>query len=163
MLSTTVAVPFVTALALAVLVVRLRVPARQTPVAVAVEVLSLALSAVLVADLLMGVRGWATTLATMSLYATFGLTLAFALGMGRAASAAVVTDQRRAVPFDAIVSFGGSNAVAAGLAGAMVIAAAGGGVAALVATVAVLRVLATRSDLDSLAASWRWDDRPGTA
>lgn len=163
MLSATVATPFVTALALAVLAVRLRAPARRTVASVAVEVVSLAVSAVLVADVLMGVRGWATTLATMSLYATFGLTLAFAIGMGRAASAAVVTDQRRAVPFDAIVSFAGSTAVAAALAGMMVVAAAGGAVAAMVATVAVLRVLATRSDLDALAASWRWDDRPGAA
>lgn len=162
MTSTTVSVTAATVLALAVLVVRLRRPERRTPVAAGVELTSITMSAVLLADLVIGTGSWVGTVGTVSLYTLFGLTVALSLGMGRAAGAAIVARQRRSVPFDAIVSFGTVCAVAAGLAGAMVLAAEGGVAAGVVAVVAVLRVLASRTDLHQLAQSWRWDDRPGT-
>ena len=163
MTSTTVSVTAATVLALAVLVVRLRRPERRTPVVAAVELTSIALTAALLVDLVVGTGSWTGTIGTVSLYTLFGLTVALSLGMGRAAGAAIVTRRYRAVPFDAIVSFGTVCAVAAGLAGAMVLAAEGGAAAGLVAVVAVLRVLASRCDLHQLAESWRWDHRPGTA
>lgn len=160
--STTVFVTAATLLALVVLVVRLRRPERRTPTAAGVEVTSIGLTAVLLTELVVANGSWLGTLGTLSLYTLFGLMVAFALGMGRAAGAVIVAGQRRRVPFDAIVSFGTVCTVASGLAGAMVLAAEGAATALLVGVVAALRALAARSDLHELARSWRWGDRPGT-
>lgn len=149
-------VPAVTAVALGILLLRLREPARRTPLAAMVEAVSVTLGGVLSVQLLLSGSSWSELVATAGLTALFGATIASALAMGRAIAAVLATRGWRHVPFDAIVSFGAVSAVAAFLSGVMLVAAFGWWVTALVASVAVLRAGASPWHAREVTERWSW-------
>ena len=151
-----VAIPLVTALALVALALRFRDPARRTPVAAVVEVVSVTLGAVLLVELVLAGDGWAEVTAISGLFLLFGVTVASALSMGRVIGAVMLTRRCRQVPFDAIISFGAVSVVAAFLSGVMLLAAAGVAVVILVATIAVLRAAAHPWQVQPIVPRWSW-------
>lgn len=154
-----VAISVVTAVVLATLLLRFRDPVRRSPVAAAVELVSVGLGAGLLVELVMAGSGWGEIAATSSLYVLFGATLAFVLTMVRVIAAVLLTRRRRHVPVDAVVSFGAVSAVAAWLSGAMLVAAFGWGVTLLVAVVAVLRAVAPPWTANEVLQRWTWSLR----
>ncbi len=156
-----VTIPLVTALALVALALRLRDPARRTPVAAVVEVVSVTLGAALLVELVLAGEGWADVGATGGLFLLFGATVASALAMGRVIGAVVVTRRWRQVPFDAIVSFGAVSVVAAFLSGVMLLTASGVAVVVLVATIAVLRAAAHPWQTQPIVQRWSWGPTGG--
>ncbi|TVP68819.1 MAG: hypothetical protein EA340_08270 [Nitriliruptor sp.] len=151
-----VTIPLVTALALVALAWRFRDPARRTPVAAVVEVVSVTLGAALLVELVLAGGGWTEVTATSGLFLLFGATVASALSMGRVIGAVVLTRRCQQVPFDAIVSFGAVSVVAAFLSGVMLLAAAGSAVMVLVATIAVLRAVAHPWQVQPIVQRWSW-------
>ena len=148
--------PLVTACALVALAWRFRDPARRTPVAAVVEVVSVTLGAALLVELLLAGGDWGEVTAVSGLFLLFGATVASALSMGRAIGAVVLTRRYQQVPFDAIVSFGVVSVVAALLSGVMLSAAAGVAVVVLVATIAVLRAVAHPWQVQPIVQAWSW-------
>ncbi len=159
-----VVIPVVTAVALLTLVLRFRDPVRRSPVAAAVELLSVSLAAGLLVELALAGSSWGDITATSSLYVLFGATVAFVLSMVRVIAAVLLTRRRQQVPVDAVVSFGGVSALAALLSGAMLVAAFGWGVTVLVAVVAVLRAAAHPWRASEVLQRWTWPlrGRPST-
>ncbi|GEM_PF-2603417 len=151
-----VTIPLVTALALLTLAWRLRDPARRTPVAGVVEVVSVTLGAALLVELVLAGGGWTEVTATSGLFLLFGVTVASALSMGRVIGAVVLTRRCRQVPFDAIVSFGAVSVVAAFLSGVMLLSAAGTAGVVLVATISVLRAVAHPWQIQPIVQRWSW-------
>jgi len=156
-----VTIPLVTALALVALAVRFRDPARRTPVAAVVEVVSVTLGAALLVELVLAGGGWAEVTATSGLFLLFGATVASTLTMGRVLGAVVLTRRCQQVPFDAVLSFGAVSMVAALLSGVMLLAAAGVVVVILVATIAVLRAAAHPWQVQSIVQRWSWGPHRG--
>ncbi|MFO7777703.1 MAG: hypothetical protein R6V28_05055 [Nitriliruptoraceae bacterium] len=156
MMEPTWVVPVVTTVAVGILLLRLLEPARRTPVAATVEALSVTLSGVLTVQLLVLGGSWSELLAIAGLTAVFGTSLASVLSMGRAIAAALVTRAWRDVPFDAIVSFAAVSAAATFLSGAMLVAAFGWRLTALVATVAILRAGAYPWRAHEVTERWSW-------
>lgn len=152
----TLVAPVVTTVAMGILLLRLLDPARRTPVAATVEALSVTLSGMLSVRLLLLGGSWSELLAVAGLTALFGTSLACALAMGRAIAAALATRGWRDVPFDAIVSFGAVSAAASFLSGAMLVAAFGWRVTALVATVTILRAGASPWRAREVTERWSW-------
>jgi hypothetical protein len=149
-------VPAVTAVALGVLLLRLRDPLRRTPVAATVEALSVTLGGVLSVQLLLLGGTWSELLSVAGLTVLFGSSVACTLAMGRAIAAVLAMRGWRRVPFDAIVSFGAVSAVAAFLSGAMLVTAFGWRVTALVTTVATLRAGAYPWRAREVVERWSW-------
>ena len=156
-----VTIPLVTALALVALALRLRDPARRTPVAAVVEVVSVTLGAALLVELVLTGGDWAEVTATSGLFLLFGATVASTLSMGRVIGAVVLARRHQQVPFDAIVSFGAVSIVAAFLAGVMLLAAAGVAVVILVTTIVVLRAAAHPWQVQSIVQRWSWGPHRG--
>ena len=156
-----VTIPLVTALALVALALRLRDPARRTPVAAVVEVVSVTLGAALLVELVLTGGDWAEVTATSGLFLLFGATVASTLSMGRVIGAVVLARRHQQVPFDAIVSFGIVSIVAAFLAGVMLLAAAGVAVVIVVATIVVLRAAAHPWQVQPIVQRWSWGPHRG--
>jgi hypothetical protein len=156
-----VTIPLVTALALVALALRFRDPARRTPVAAVVEVVSVTLGAALLAELVLNGGDWAEVTAVSGLFLLFGATVASTLTMGRVIGAVVLTRRHQQVPWDAIVSFGAVSIVAAFLAGVMLVAAAGVAVVILVATLVVLRAAAHPWQVQPIVQRWSWGPHRG--
>lgn len=159
-----IAIPVVTAVALVTLALRFRDPARRSPTAAIVELLSVSLGAALLVELALAGTSWGEITATSSLYLLFGSTVAFVLAMVRVIAAVLLTRAHQRVPVDAVVSFGSVSAVAAVLSGAMLVSAFGWAVTALVAIVAVLRALAHPWTANEVLQRWTWPlrGRPST-
>ncbi len=153
----TMVVPVVTAAAMGILLLRLRDPLRRHPVAATVEALSMTLGGVLSVQLLLVGGSWTELLGITGLTLLFGSSVACTLAMGRAITAVLATRAWRDVPFDAIVSFGAVSAVAGFLSGAMLVTAFGWRVAALVATVAILRAGASPWRASEVIGRWSWE------
>ena len=156
-----VTIPLVTALALVALALRLRDPARRTPVAAVVEVVSVTLGAALLVELVLAGGDVAEVTAISGLFLVFGATMASALSMGRVIGAVVLTRRHQQVPFDAIVSFGAVSIVAAFLAGVMLLAAAGPAVVFLIATIVLLRAAAHPWQVQPIVQRWSWGPHRG--